>query len=493
MFKSSFGRASAVVFLTAFTLRLIPEILAGRWPLGFDTITYYVPTIMSWAGGDFSLATFNSYAPLSYFLLFFVYFASGSVFLALKILGPLLYGLLCSSFFFFVSKGLGWNKRKGLLAAFLFSFYFLTLRISWDYYRNMLGLAFFFLFLPFLRKFDELPRSRKFIASILAILVALSHELVSILMFIIIFSDFALIFKSKGLNKVFKESLYFMPSLIVFSFFAYGNAIMFHEVPGSINYLAHDTYFALLGDIFGVFSFIFGLLLPFIISGFWRDRTLDSWSLVCLLGSFWPLLFPWFQVISWDRWMFMLGPPFTLYIVNSFDRIKVLKGRSTSHGRFHTRFSKLALVLLIIIGSTGIVYAIFPVSITFSPSTRVDERLGHYIPGSMLCNTFPIDDCDDFEKCFQYVNKKLDNSSVLIIHKSLTGWARLYLGDGKNVINYNFNSPLDGVSEALSKGYETIYLIWWKNGYGWYAQKSLPSCFEPEGFVSSYVAVYTYK
>lgn len=482
-----------IIFLGSFALRLIPEILAGPWPLGFDTITLYVPTMLNWANGDFNPVHFNYYTPLCHFLLFSVYRISGSIFFTLKFLGPLLYGLLCSSFLFFVDRGLGWNNKKGLVAAFLFSVYFLNLRISWDLYRNMLGLALFFLFFPFLRKFDELPRSRKFIASVLAILITLSHEITSVIMFFVIFSGFALdIFKNKRLSKVFKLSLWFMPSLIILSFFVYSSAIVFHEVPGSLNYLATMSYSVLTGDVFSLFFLIFGLLLPFVILGFWRDRTLDSWSLICLIGSFWPILYPWFQVIPWKRWMFMLGPPFTIYIVNGFDRLKMLKGEFVSHKGFHMRFSKLALIL-IIIGSTGIVYMIFPLSVTFSPSTTVDERLGYYFPGSMLCNTFPLADCDDFEKCFQHVNKSLDDSSVLIIHESLTGWARLYLDEGKNIINYHSNSPLDGVSEALSAGYETIYLIWWVNGYGWYGQKNLPNCFEPEGFFSSYVAVYIYR
>ena len=479
-----------IIFLGSFTLRLIPEILAGPWPLGFDTIRYYVPTMLDWANGDFNPVHFNYYTPLCYFLLFSVYRVSGSVFFTLKFLGPLLYGLLCSSFLFFVNRGLGWNNKKGLVAAFLFSVYFLTLRISWDLYRNMLGLTFFFLFLPFLRKFDELPRSRKFIASVLAILITLSHEITSVIMFFVIFSGFALdFFKNKRLSKVLKLSLWFMPSLIILSFFVYSSAIMFHEVPGSLNYLATTSYSVLTSDVLILFFLIFGPLLPFAILGFWRDRTLDSWSLICLLGSFWPILYPWFQIIPWKRWMFMLWPPFAIYIVNGFDKLKMLERKFASRNGLHIHLSKLALILIIILGAS-IAYMVFPLNVTFSPHSTLDARLGHYIPGSMLCNTFPLADCDDFEKCFQYVNKRLNDSSVLIIHESLTGWARLYVNEGKNVINYHSNSPLYGVSEAA--GYETIYLIWWVDGYGWYGQKNLPECFESV-FNSSYVSVYIYR
>lgn len=488
-----------VIFLGGSILRLVPEILAGPWPLGFDTITYYGPIILNWADGNFSPADFNGYAPLCYFLLFLVYRLSGNVFFALKFIGPLLYGLLCSCFFFFVFRGLGWNNGKGLLTTFLFSIYFLSLRISWDFYRNMLGLAFFFLFLSFLSKFDELPKSRKIIASTLAILVTISHEIVSVIMFLVVCSSFALdIFKRKDSSKIFESALWFVPSLLIFFFIIFNSAIMFHEVPGSLNYftdvsrgIVYDSYFVLARDVFSLFLLTLGPLLPFVILGFWRDRKLDSWSLICLSGSFWPFFYPWFQIVPWNRWMYMLGPTFIIYAVNGFDRLKMLKKKCTSHKRFYEHFSKLAVVLMMI-GGISVVYMIFPLSVTLSQDLTIAERLGHYLPGSMLCNTFPLNDCDDFEKCFHYVNENLGNGAVLIIHESMRGWARLYLDEEKNVINYHFNSPLDGVSEALSQGYERIYLIWWKNGYGWYDQKSLPSDFRLD-FSSSYAAVYKYE
>lgn len=494
--------AIVIIFLGSFALRLVPEILAGPWPLGFDTITYYVPTILNWADGDFSPFHFSSFTPFCCFLLFSVYTVSGSVFLALKILGPLLYGFLCSSFFFFAAKGLGWNNKKGFSAALLFSIYFLSLRISWDLYRNMLGLAFFFLFLSFLPKFDDLLKSRKFIASTLTILVTLSHEIVSAVMFFVVFGGFALdVFKHKSPSKVFKSSLWFMPSLFIFFLIVYSNAIAFHNVPGCLNYftdknrgITYDSYFVLAGDIFIFFFLIFGLLLPFVIAGFWRDRTLDSWSLICLLGSFWPIFYPWFEVVPWNRWMLMLNPPFILYAANGIEKLKITKRKVTLNGGTHAFFSRqTSIFMVIVIISVG--FMILP--LIFSPYTTVPptlERLSFYIPGGMISNTFPISDCEDLQKSLEWVNGKLDNRSVLIIHESLTGWAKLYLSDGKNVINYHFLSHFDGLQEALSAGYERVYLIWWVDGYGWYGQKSVPREFNPTkpAFVSSHVAVYLY-
>jgi len=488
--------AIVIIFLGSFALRLVPEILAGPWPLGFDTITYYVPTILNWADGDFSPIHFGSFTPLSFFLLFSIYTLSGSVFLALKILGPLLYGFLCSSFFFFVTKGLGWNNKKGLLAALLFASYFPTLRIGWDLYRNTLGLALFFLFLSSLSKFDEPPRNRKIVVSALAILVVLSHEIVSAMMFFVVFSNFALdVFKRKGSSKFFKSYLWFMPSLLIFLFIIYSNAITSHEVPGGITYftsenrgIPYDSYFVLIGDVFGLFFLIFGLILPLIVVGFWRDRKLDSWLLICLLGSFWPIFFPWFQIAPWNRWMYMLAPLFLVYVVNGLDKLQLLKIQRANNIHFRRNALAMSLFLTVFVG-LGIGYMVLPMS-TIPPQSTSIERLSLYIPGGMLSNTFPVNYCEDLVKSLRYVNDHLNNDSVLIIHKSLTGWADLYLDEGKNIINYHFQPHADGLQEALSAGYKRVYLIWWVSD-GWYGQKSVPQEFERLS-VGLHITVYSY-
>jgi hypothetical protein len=148
----------------------------------------------------------------------------------------------------------------------------------------------------------------------------------------------------------------------------------------------------------------------------------------------------------------------------------------------------MSLFLTVFVG-LGIGYMILPMS-TIPPQSTSIERLSFYIPGGMLSNTFPITYCEDLEKSLQYVNDHLNNDSVLIIHKSLTGWADLYLDEGKNIINYHFQSHADGLQEAMSSGYKSVYLIWWISN-GWYGQKNVPQEFERLS-VGLYITVYFY-
>jgi hypothetical protein len=178
-----------------------------------------------------------------------------------------------------------------------------------------------------------------------------------------------------------------------------------------------------------------------------------------------------------------------LYTVNGLDKLQLLKTKRANNVHFRRNAVALSLFLIVFIG-VGISYAVLPIS-TIPPRSTSIERLSFYIPGGMLSNTFPISYCEEVEKSLQYINDRLDNYSVLIIHQSLTGWVDLYLDEGKNIINYRFESHAYGLQEALSAGYKRVYLIWWVSD-GWYGQNSVPQEFKrlPVGL---HITVYLYS
>jgi len=65
--------------------------------------------------------------------------------LTVKILGPLLHALLGLSMYIFARKVLNWDAWKSLLLVVFSSIYFVSLKISWEVYRQMLGTIFLFL------------------------------------------------------------------------------------------------------------------------------------------------------------------------------------------------------------------------------------------------------------------------------------------------------------------------------------------------------------
>ena len=103
----------------------------------------------------------------------------------LKILGPLVLGLLGFATYFYANKALSWLPIKSLLVGILSTLYFVALRISWDMFRSELALVFLFLALILLQKMNFRLRNG-LLLSLAMVLVVLTHQLVAVIMFAII-------------------------------------------------------------------------------------------------------------------------------------------------------------------------------------------------------------------------------------------------------------------------------------------------------------------
>ena len=156
-----------IVFFTAFLIRLIPELIILNYPIGYETITYYAPAMNPSSGvvnGDFfgflnqflvfnpSFGQFLRSGPLFYVIMWFIIDLFGvDAFVLLKVVGPLLYGCLAISFYVFVRRGLNLEIKIAFLVALILIFQPAALRLSWDRYRTVLALIFFFVSLVVLK------------------------------------------------------------------------------------------------------------------------------------------------------------------------------------------------------------------------------------------------------------------------------------------------------------------------------------------------------
>src|SRR5438093_11973417 len=59
-------RSGFAAFLIPLAVRAVPEIIAGPYPIGWDTIAFYVPNTLDWASGRFGIFQMMSMAPLVY-------------------------------------------------------------------------------------------------------------------------------------------------------------------------------------------------------------------------------------------------------------------------------------------------------------------------------------------------------------------------------------------------------------------------------------------
>src|SRR5207245_5253876 len=105
-------RFALAAFLIPLFIRTIPEILVGPYPIGWDTIAFYVPTTLDWAAGKDGPLFMIGEAPLLYMITVPVYRVSpvDPVWI-FKVLGPVRYGRMILALFRFLRLGLSWSNR----------------------------------------------------------------------------------------------------------------------------------------------------------------------------------------------------------------------------------------------------------------------------------------------------------------------------------------------------------------------------------------------
>ncbi len=308
----SFGKAirsyrfALAAFLVPLFIRSIPEILVGPYPIGWDTIAFYVPTTLDWATGKTGWITVLGTAPLMYMLSIPAYLLTrvNPVWI-FKIMGPILYGSMIWALFRFIRTRLKWPEKQALGGALLTSLYFVTLRISWDLYRNMLGLTFILLSLPLLDDWKT-PRKQALL-SILTVLAVASDQLTGVIALVLIGSR-TLMALTKRQRTEFHEMLKIgLPGGILFFSIAYASLAVLGNGPVRIQ--SPFPAFSSLASSLGFLGYAYLALIPLILLGLRSVPNFDlkTWSVFCV-GIVSLALLPFFgPIVESYRWC-LSGP-----------------------------------------------------------------------------------------------------------------------------------------------------------------------------------------
>ncbi|MDR0373364.1 MAG: hypothetical protein LBI79_07415 [Nitrososphaerota archaeon] len=480
-----------LAFFLPLAVRIIPEVLVGPYIVGFDTMGFYVPNTLAWLHGGIELWNYLAVAPLFYVLLMSLVTAGIPIIMALKILPPLLLGLLGLVIYYYAHKGLGWSPIKSLAPALLGTIYFVALRISWDMLRSELGVIFLFVVLTLLTQIKTGSWKQYFILSLAMMAVVLSHQLVAvILLAVVAFTVIRDLFQKKFHQSLVLITVVFPAAVfaIVVHFFAVV-PVGFQDYATSgesplANWLGFPSYSAMLLSEAGFLLFCFLPLLPLVVFGFKRlgDFQLRCWLISSLILLLIPLAF-----VSPYRWLLLLIYPFAFFATESVSRLKAIKWK-----RFKLTVQRIVIFYLIL--STCILsfgYVFSPPErpfIYFSPQYL--NIYSYQIPTSMQQNTISVADFQGTINALQWFEENKNASDLLLTHTAFYGWALLVLNDDE-IRSYEFGDPVSAASLVVQEGYTQVFLIWWIDGAGWYAQSSVSSVFQ-EVYKSERIAIYFY-
>jgi hypothetical protein len=496
-------RAFILSFVLGFIIRLIPELLSYPNPIGFDTV-YYAARIKSGVVWNNWTAIFSN-GLFEGILVWMNKIVQIDPFLLLKLTAPVLYALNVCGIYYFSSRTLGWDSKKAFLAALFFAFQLASLRLSWDLYKNVLGLAILLFTLPLIRNVETKRGVITFV--LLSVLIVFTHILVSVVLFSIILGivvssliknerayPFKLLAMTSLAFAIFALSVYFysMPvqeeSNVISAYLAPSKPggifflINYFAVSDSVHY--YPTYLDLFARVLSLFGVLYILCLPLIIVGFFRDKTLDVWTVVLLGATFNSLIIPSFALDFWHRWMFMLVYPFTFYAVNGVDKIWRPRQKNNGSTLNRTRISRRTmLAILLLTVAMGSAFMASPAF--FDRYGLFLNPVNSYLPSTMLYNSIPLRDVKSTIQAMEWLNANMGNTSILLVHHAFLWWADLYLNK-EHMMIYFVKDVENAVGVALEHGYKRMYLIWWNESYltwqnldiGWYGV-TLPKYFIP--------------
>jgi hypothetical protein len=416
------------IFVIALVLRAIPEFLSGPYPVGYDLLAGYAPSILA-LPDNYTMILFGWFgSPLAIYILWGLWVLTQvDLFGLLKVAGPVFYGLFAASFYFLVWKGLGWSKKKSFFTALIFLLQPAVLRTGWDQIREELGFMFFFILLSKTRCDVVFGAQRKpLTVMILSILIMLSHQLAAILFLVVVFCQVSVSVIRSNVKYLFKMTA-LLPCLIIFTlqiFFAYFVNINYspHFVPMSLptgtsffafsNYFVHDPRFVggnyLMIPAYVAFLSLYTVvpLIPLAVKGYFRDRVFAPMMLWLLVASYSLTVFPWFALSYYWWWILLLPIPMTVYAGQALDRLGVFTLRK--HGK---AFAVGLVLLSIIVGG----YASSNINLANS-----------YMPSGLVESCVDFDSIPDIKDAFEWANTNLPYNATVIVPEKFQGFASMY-------------------------------------------------------------------
>ncbi len=480
-----------LVFLIPLAIRSIPELLMGPYIVGFDTMAFYVPNTLAWLHGGFNIWQYLAVAPLFYVILMSIVASGVPIIIALKVISPVLLGFLGLSIYGYAKKGLGWSVAKSAFVSFLGALYFVALRASWDQLREELGLVFLFVVLTLLINRKEKSWKYYGLLSILTVIVVLSHQLVSVIMLgIILFTVMHGLIRKNFFNSI-ALTLSCLPSALFFILVYLPDVAPagFQDYTLSAGsplatWLGFESYQSMLLIEGGFFLYCFLPLLPVVLLCF--KRSIHFQVRVWLMLSFILLLIP-FAFVSPYRWILLLTYPLAFLATDSLTWLSTIKWK-------RSLFTLKRFAILYLIVSTAVLSFGYILATPQQPFGYFNpQQMNYYsyqIPTSMLQNTISVTDCQDTCNALQWFNANINSSALMLTHSVFYSWALLTI-HGHQIRDYGFDDPVQ-VAALASQGGNSVYLIWWVSGQGWYNETSLPSAFQ-EVYRSGKIAIYSYN
>jgi hypothetical protein len=432
-----------VVFILCIALRAAPELVAYPYPIGYDVINYYIPTVTNFEDKwDIVSKQFPLYVTFLYLVSITTGLPAHSVVVAV-IIG--MTGIFGISLFYLGRTLLKLGISHSAYIAIFAIVQLAVLRTTWDFHRDIFALTMMmFVFSLFSRK--NAGWKPLALILVLATLTVAADRMVGAL-FSVSLVVYAIVTKRRdaALTGIFAIVMFYalaLPTQSVPNI----TTITSTEIPQNNNELRE---FYNPADLLIFFVVVNGLLVAAAAIGFLKMRNsllLKIPLLICLIGSFSWLLFPENRYLLADRWIILAGIFLSVFAgYGVLHLVRNLKKRSAIAGFILGAFAVL-----------GVSYAVIPHHSASAIYGIVGVHAKNLPPVTMQFNSIDVEDNDELLSTIAWINENTEQDAVIVGESHLRGFMELYLEDNRM---YHFSEDPPTFAETLSKSGHQVYLI----------------------------------
>jgi hypothetical protein len=434
--------AMLVVFILCVALRAAPELMSYPYPIGYDVINYYIPTVTNFEDKwDTVSKQFPLYVTFLYLLSITTGLPAYSVVVAVVIVMTGIFGI---SLFYLGRTVLKLGISHSAFIAIFAILQLAVLRTTWDLHRDIFALSIMIFVFSLLSRKNAGGKPLALIL-VLTILTVAADRMVGAL-FSVSVAVYAIVTRRRDIA---------LTGIIAIGMF-YALAVPTQSTPDiktitTAEILQNNNElkeFYNPANLLIFFVVINGLLVAAAAIGFlnMKNTLLKIPLLVCLIGSFSWLAFPENRHLLADRWIILAGIFLSVFAgYGILHLIRNLKKRFTIAGFILGAFAVL-----------GLSYAVIPHHSASALYGIIGVHAENLPPVTMQFNSIDVEDNDDLLSTIAWINKNTELDALIVGENHWRGFMELYLEDKRT---YHFSEDPQAFAETLINRGQKVYLI----------------------------------
>jgi len=434
-----------IIFSIAVLVRVIPELEALPYPIGYDVINYYLPVLVNF---DNHWASASNQFPL-YVMLLHVIISITHIDprLVVTATAVFIFGLFSVVVYSIAKNNFHLSNYQSIFLSFFVIFQVSVLRTSWDLHKDMLALTIILYCLSYLGTISN--ASKRILLTILplSIISVLSDRMIGFLL-TLVYILYSLVKRERMIAILTTVTTIIFAVGLINSIDTITSNIMLGSASNGSKDALQQSYNSLnLGVLFLVMC---GILLPAGVIGFMKAKVtiLKIPLIISLVGSFTWIIYPGTSALLPDRWIIIFSIFLSIFSGYGFITLIENKRIAISHKKLVNY-----LVILIPFLFLGFVFAMSPNGSYLNLYGLFHEYLHYYDPMTMQYNSISIPESESLVSLIDWFNHNTPSGSLIMGSKHLRGWMELELKNRSFLFSDNITNILH-----LNK-YTEFYLL----------------------------------